>query len=41
MDVTVLNTDERWYGVTYREDIDLVKSAMSKFLDEGLYDFGG
>ena len=41
MDVTVLNTDERWYGVTYREDINLVKSAMSKFLDEGLYDFGG
>lgn len=37
--VAVLETDERWYGVTYREDMDSVKAAMNKFLNDGLYDF--
>lgn len=27
--VTVLNTNEKWYGVTYREDSESVKKAMS------------
>ena len=36
-DVTVLNTDERWYGVTYKEDTDSVKAAVRKKIEEGLY----
>lgn len=39
MNVSVLETDERWYGVTYREDMDSVKTAMGRFLDEGKYNF--
>lgn len=37
MPVKVLKTDEKWYGVTYREDMDSVREAMSKFISEGLY----
>lgn len=35
--VKVLKTDEKWYGVTYREDKDEVVSAIKKFVSEGLY----
>lgn len=37
MPVKVLKTAEKWYGVTYREDMDSVREAMSKFINEGLY----
>lgn len=37
MPVKVLKTAEKWYGVTYREDMDSVREAMSKFISEGLY----
>ena len=37
MPVKVLNTAEKWYGVTYREAMDSVREAMSKFISEGLY----
>ncbi len=37
--VTVLSTPERWYGVTYRDDMPAVKAAMQKFIDEGKYNF--
>ena len=36
--VRLLETDERWYGVTYKEDTDSVKKAMTKFISEGLYE---
>lgn len=36
-DVSVLETDERWYGVTYKEDADSVKAAVRKKIEEGLY----
>lgn len=36
--VKVLTTDEKWYGVTYREDKDAVVAAMKKLFAEGLYD---
>jgi len=39
MNVSVLETDERWYGVTYREDMESVKTAMGRFLEEGKYNF--
>ncbi len=35
--VSVLETDERWYGVTYKEDADLVKAAVRKMIEEGQY----
>ncbi|MBQ7974255.1 MAG: nucleotidyltransferase [Clostridia bacterium] len=37
--VTVLATPERWYGVTYRDDMPAVKAAMLKFVEEGKYKF--
>ena len=37
--VEVLATPERWYGVTYRDDMPAVKEAMQKFVDEGKYNF--
>ena len=36
--VRVLETDERWYGVTYKEDTESVRNAMAKFINEGLYE---
>lgn len=36
-DVAVLNTDERWYGVTYKEDSDSVKAAVLKKIESGIY----
>ena len=35
--VRVLDTDERWYGMTYREDIDAVKAAISGMKAAGKY----
>ena len=36
--VVVLDTDEKWYGVTYREDKEPVVNAIKKLFAEGLYD---
>lgn len=36
--VRVLETTEKWYGVTYREDMDSVREAMIKYINEGLYE---
>ena len=36
--VRVLETDEKWYGVTYKEDKDTVIEAMQKFVKDGYYD---
>lgn len=33
----VLPTQERWYGVTYREDMPRVRLAVEKMIEEGLY----
>lgn len=35
--VTVLETSEKWYGVTYMDDAPAVKSALSDLVDKGLY----
>ena len=35
--VRLLNTDERWYGMTYREDIDAVRAAINAMKAEGRY----
>ena len=35
--VSVLSTTATWYGVTYREDLDAVKSAVNNYIKEGIY----
>lgn len=35
--VTVKTSDEKWYGITYREDLDELKAALEKKHEEGLY----
>ena len=35
--VRVLPTTEKWYGVTYREDLEGVRQAISKITEEGKY----
>lgn len=35
--VKVLSCDEAWYGVTYKEDMDSVVSAIKKMRAEGIY----
>ncbi len=35
--VRVLETDEKWYGVTYRDDKDMVVEAMKEKIKDGCY----
>ena len=35
--VKVLDTDERWYGMTYREDVDAVRAAVADMKAAGKY----
>ena len=35
--VKVLSTPEKWYGVTYRQDMEMVQQAMAKLTEEGKY----
>lgn len=36
-DVTVLKSVDRWYGVTYKEDKQMVVDAIRRLKDQGLY----
>lgn len=36
-DVKVLKTTEKWYGVTYKEDKELVVNAVKKMIKDGKY----
>ena len=36
--VRALVSDEKWYGVTYKEDAPTVRAALSKLMEEGYYD---
>lgn len=36
--VSVLTTEDKWYGVTYKEDKQAVVSAVSALISEGRYD---
>lgn len=36
-DMKVLPNDERWYGVTYKEDKPVVRAAFQRLTDEGVY----
>lgn len=33
----VLNTDAKWVGVTYKEDVDMVVNYLNKLIEDGLY----
>ena len=35
--VKVLNSADRWYGVTYKEDKEDVKNALESMKDKGMY----
>ena len=35
--VKVLKTNDTWYGMTYREDVDAVRESFRKMLAEGVY----
>ena len=36
--VRVLSTPDKWYGVTYQQDKEMVRKAMKQFTEEGKYD---
>ena len=33
----VINTPSTWYGVTYKEDKDIVQKAINDQIEEGIY----
>lgn len=35
--VSVLNTNDKWFGVTYKEDKQVVVDSFQKLVDEGVY----
>lgn len=35
--ISVLETKDKWFGVTYREDVDGVKAGFQALLDQGAY----
>ena len=36
-DVTVLNTNDKWFGVTYKEDKQTVVDSIQSLVDKGVY----
>lgn len=36
--VRVIPNKDKWYGITYREDLPEVKEALSQYIKDGLYD---
>ena len=37
MSVKVLRSNDTWYGMTYKEDVEAVKASFKKMLDDGIY----
>lgn len=37
VDMNVISTPATWYGVTYKEDKDVVQNAINKLIEEGIY----
>ena len=37
--VSVIETDSKWYGVTYKEDKDNVKNAINNMIESGEYNY--
>jgi hypothetical protein len=36
-DVSVLETNDKWFGVTYKEDKPMVMASFKALVDAGLY----
>ena len=36
--VKVFKTDDKWYGITYREDLEEIKTAIGEYIKDGLYE---
>ena len=36
-DVTILPTNDKWIGITYKEDLVPAKKSFQKMFDQGLY----
>ncbi|MDF9824060.1 NDP-sugar pyrophosphorylase family protein [Breznakia sp. PF5-3] len=37
IEVTVLSSEDKWYGVTYQEDKPIVKAGIKRLIDDGKY----
>lgn len=37
MSVKVLQSNDTWYGMTYKEDVAAVKESFEKMLEQGIY----
>ena len=37
VNVNVINTNAVWYGMTYKEDKEVVKESIQKEIDAGIY----
>jgi len=37
VDVPVLQTDEKWFGMTYQEDREMVKARLAELVKQGVY----
>lgn len=37
VDLTVLSSQDKWFGVTFREDVPYVKAAFAELVEKGLY----
>lgn len=35
--VKLLETHDKWFGITYREDLDAVIKSFDKLIEEGVY----
>ena len=35
--VKVFTTEDKWYGMTYKEDTEMVKIAINDMVEKGLY----
>ena len=36
--VKVFTTLDKWYGITYRDDLEEIKTAIGDYIQDGLYD---
>lgn len=38
MTVKVLRTNDTWYGMTYKEDVEAVKESFKGMIEDGMYE---
>lgn len=37
VDIPVMQTDSKWFGITYKEDLEMVKGKLQKLVESGSY----